>query len=251
MKRYIVFIVLYLLIILQSNWSLANNNIVYPPIYHTLNLISKKFSKEDYIDSIFSPIGWSTDGKLAYIVEVINEAGDIGECAIFKWVIFDLVTDKVLWDSGTNFEKELPRNLWYASSEEIFKWEFVNLFNKYKKYFDKFQIKINLTTKILRFPYFYNNNTYNGFITDIHRETKYDIPDMITSYKTVVTKNNIAKIVGRYDDKFLLDIQIPGFIISPYEPRIALVVCSISRGWEGPPHPIECSFVGCHLEKGY
>lgn len=74
---------------------------------------------------------------------------------------------------------------------------------------------------------------------------------MITNFKVSFVKDGVTKIVGQYDDKMLIDVQIAGYIRSPYEQRIAMVVCSVTRGWEGPPHPVDCSFIGCHLEKGF
>ena len=102
----------------------------------------------------------------------------------------------------------------------------------------------------MKFPLQYGGSQYNGLVTGVHREESYGIPDLITRYKTTVTKDGVKKTISQYSC-VLLDVQIAGYFKSPFEPRIAMAVCQVARGWEGPPHPVYLSFAGCHLEKAF
>jgi hypothetical protein len=107
--------------------------------------------------------------------------------------------------------------------------------------------------KLQRFPLSDQQTEYEGAIIDLARETKYGFPDMVGKYRVIVSKNGVPKTVCYFTDisDCFLDVQMVGYIKSPYEPRIAIAIAGIAMGWEGPPHTVKCSFVGCHLEKGF
>src|SRR5690554_5120030 len=67
--------------------------------------------------------------------------------------------------------------------------------------------------------------------------------NMIIEYKNCVSKDDIIKVVGHIKEECLVDVQIGGYVKSPYEERIALITCEIRRGWEGPPHEVEFGVV--------
>lgn len=126
-------VALVVFVVLQTVPLLAGNSEpAYPTIYHALNLYETKLKKSNinYMDSIFVPLGWSENGKFAYITEVINEAGDFGDFAVLRWVIQDMVNDKIIWETGMKFEEELPKKFWNADTSDIFKWEYDNLIKK-------------------------------------------------------------------------------------------------------------------------
>lgn len=258
MRRHTIWLALVMLITLQPGLIAAEDSgLTYPTIYHPLNMVytplEKKPSKYmNYIDLIFAPIGWSEDGKFAYIVE--KDAGGAGrdEVGYFRWVILDMVTDKLLWVSKDELEKGIPKDL--LSKEDvdmIFKWVFSNFLPRYKNQFDKYGIVINKNLKIQKFPLLYEGSEYRGSITDRFHETKYEIPNILSKYKIILSRDDAAQVFSKFNDQFLLDAQVVGYIKNPYEPRIAMVIGNIMWGWEGPPHPVYVSFVGCHLEKGF
>jgi len=45
--------------------------------------------------------------------------------------------------------------------------------------------------------------------------------------------------------------QAVGAWLSPHEPRIAVVLTTVHRGWEGPPHRRSWVVLGAHLERGF
>lgn len=218
--------------------------------YHTLNYYNNKIN-EKFIDLLFAPIGWSKDGKFAYIIEIDPGGADYPETGLFRWVVQDMVTDKCLWKSEKEQEGDYPQNYWEMNKEELFKLMYIKFLTKNQKILDKYGIIKNENLELFKFPLIYNNKEYRGFVMDILRETKYGIPNMITKFKVCLSKEDINKVFGQFNDECLMDVSIAGYIKNPYEARIALIICMIKRGWEGPPHPVEFGLVGCHLEKNY
>lgn len=204
-----------------------------------------------YMDGAVAPIGWSADGKFAYVEYIINEAADWGEIGILHWVVQDMVTDKILWESEPGFEG-LPDSLAEASLPEIYRWELANI-KAYKAALDKYKIVLQPTLAIEKFPLVYKGSAYQAFIADLVRgKDEFEFEDVVMKYRVLVARDDQAKPVGEFKDNAVtLDVHIGGFVRSPYEPRIAVAVIRIRRGWEGPPHPVKCFFTGCHLEKGF
>ncbi|HEY9058941.1 MAG TPA: hypothetical protein VIO64_00325 [Pseudobacteroides sp.] len=232
-----------------------------PTLYRPLDFVDKAKLKTDeaygdktYFDLMFAPIGWSKDGKFAYITGIYGGGAGNDETGYFRWVIQDMVTDKYLWQSERGLEEGLPMELRDSNKDtEIFKWVYSNLRVKYKEYLDKYGIIIHTDLKVSSFPLEYNNNKYTASIADISYGDMYGTPNIITKYKVLVNRNGINKTFSEYKNQndMFLNVQIGGYIKSPYEPRVALVLSSVTRGWEGAPHPVKSSFVGCHLEIGY
>ena len=236
-------------------------DIEYPQSYHHLDYIDETklsvdhnaeiYSENLYRDLLFSPIGWSKDGKLAYVVKLFE--GGVGAANMFRWGIQDMVTDELLWYAEKEYEEYTY--VWNGLDErELFKLEYSNYIDKYKEKLDEYGIIIDNDLKLEKFPLTFNENNYNGRITD--KEYIQDIyGDLVVKYKVVVERNGELKIFcinkTEHDYCYKFDVAICGYIKSPYEPRIAVVISEIPMGFEGPPLPINSIFVGCHLEKGY
>ena len=48
-----------------------------------------------------------------------------------------------------------------------------------------------------------------------------------------------------------LDVAVAGALKSPYENRVAVVMLTVVRGWEGPPHTVGITIAGADLVKGF
>ena len=48
-----------------------------------------------------------------------------------------------------------------------------------------------------------------------------------------------------------LHVGLLGYVKSPFEQRIAVVLMKVIRGWEGPPHVGEVQIVGASVEGGF
>lgn len=253
MKRTHIFLALISLILVFSKPGIKaeTHNATLFKIFHTLDFYDRNNGEEYLIDLLFVPIGWSKDGKFAYIKEIEPGGADYYETGLFRWIVQDMVTDKILWISEKEKAGDYPAEYWKMDSEELFHWMLGKFMAKNRPKLEEYGIILNSDLEIQRFPLQYKNAEYRGFLMDVVRGTKYDIPNVIKEYKNCVAKDDVIKVVGHMKDEYLVDVGIGGYVISPYEDRIALLTCEIVRGWEGPPHVAEFEVVGCHLEYGY
>lgn len=253
MKRSYIFLALISLIIMGSSLGIKAETPGSTSfnIFHTSDFYDHDNSEEYLIDLLFVPIGWSKDGKFAYIKEIDPGGADYYETGLFRWVVQDMVTDKILWLSEKEKPGDYPEKYWQMDNEELFHWMLRKFMAKYRPKLEKYGIVLDTKLEVERFPLKYKNAEYRGFLMDIVRGTVYDIPDLIKEYKNCVAKDDIIKVLGHAKDKYLVDVRIGGYVKSPHEGRIALLTCELVRGWEGPPHTVEFGVVGCHLEYGY
>ena len=97
MKRNIIFIIsiflISIVISLVINAEMPESTLI--KTFHTLDFYNHN-NDDKYIDLIFAPIGWSKDGKFAYIKEIETGGADYHETGLFRWVVQDMVTDKIL-----------------------------------------------------------------------------------------------------------------------------------------------------------
>ena len=207
---------------------------------------------EDFGTESFYPIGWSKEGKFGYYVEPVDEACG---CYFAKLFILDLKTDKVLWQF--NYESE--------SLEEEKKagrpYSLNTLWQANRKLFsDKLRendIAPQERFNLLEFPI-----NHKGDLLTAHLETKekedagaearlYGIVNSVTLQLS--SKRNGKKTIldQPYLEVLPLYVGVVGYVKSPFEPRIAVILMEIHRGYEGPPHVGEVKIVGASLEAGF
>jgi hypothetical protein len=225
-------------------------------------LIRRRFSeyyiKRDYgwetlITEGFYPIGWSKDGKFAYYSEPGDEACD---CYFAKLIILDLVSDKVLWsfdyDSG-NAEGEGRKN---PPTTITTLWK-----EKRKLFSDKLRehnIVPQRPFSLLLFPI---KQAGDQLTTELKIKENKDEETRLYGIVNQATLQLISRRNGKktildktYDtetDPSPLDLKVLGYTKSPFEPRIAVVMIEIHRGYEGPPHTTHIKIVGSSLSSGF
>jgi hypothetical protein len=225
-------------------------------------LIRRRFSeyyiKRDYgwetlITEGFYPIGWSKDGKFAYYSEPGDEACG---CYFAKLVILDLVSDKVLWsfdyngldkgDEGRKGEPKSINDLW-RTNRKLFS-------EKLREHNIVPQRPFNL----LLFPI---NQVGDQLTTELKIKENKDEetrPYGIVNQATLqlISKQNgkktiLDKTYGKETDPQPLEMKVLGYLKSPFEPRIAVMLIEIQRGYEGPPHTTHIKIVGSSLSSGF
>lgn len=96
---------------------------------------------------------------------------------------------------------------------------------------------------------------YEGLISDVTRAEAFGIDGVITGWRIVVRRSNRkSKILGTVSPDgrgMVLDVQVAGNVASPFESCIAVVVCTTTRGWAGPPTPVSYSPGGCNPKVGF
>lgn len=186
--------------------------------------------------------GWSNNGKVAYSIERIEEGSG---SQIINFVIFDVVSDKAV------FELEMDSSDQGVRDEKLY-----NLFkDNILKALQAHNI-IRQKSDFLRFPLAKNDINYNSQIIDIKyiKDTSglYDDDTLVVSkYKISVTADGKRKIINEFVPVhgITFSASVCGYVLSPYENRILVVVEETHRGFEGSD--IKYRFSGCHLGTGF
>ena len=203
------------------------------------NIAEAQFAYDD-----FYPLGYSRDGKkIAYIIEHNTDPADIIYIETF---IQDLVTDKIVWRDI--FKKNDYR---HQMNFKTFWNERGDVINKKLAHY-KITPKENIK---LRTPLFYYNHDVYSLSTKRHSYFSQDWNRefLDTSNIYIHSKYKGSKEINkkRYkkDMSHILDRKAIGFIdIGKRRKRVAILVASINRGWEGPPHNIRYEVIGANLD---
>lgn len=198
----------------------------------------------------FYPIGFSKDGKFAYVELPADEA--VGG---FLWTfkIVDLVTDKTVdtvgWDqSGAGLDE--IQNL-------------KTLLKKKRRGFEvllgKHKIRPVANPRLKVFPMKIGQR-------EIHANLEDEVPaspDAEPGYKSVIhhvvlaDSSGRAKEIGKLTSAegdmgfFTAPPKIKGYLKSPFGPRAVVVLRQTRRGYEGPPHVSSFVLLGAHLKVGF
>lgn len=190
---------------------------------------------------IFVPVGFSPDGHFAWYTEHADEA--VGGY-LWSFTIVDLETDKVLGEV-------------HWQHEEI---ETVNTrADVLATHGDAMRALMKthgiLGTPSARVPL---PATVSGHAFDVRYDRTRPSGDndgYVESSATVhLLRDGHAKrlgVVQWVDMAGCCDVQPPILVTSPYEERGALIVPAWQRGWEGPPHVLQFSVLGAHLETRF
>ena len=208
------------------------------------------------IEAKLYPLGWSKDSKFAYILVPALEARS---SAVFR--IQDMITDKVLFEKiyregSDGYPNDLPIDLKKLVRN---KGEVAHSLNKYH---------INgYDDKLRWFPIKHLKKGIEGIDYDLKtvHEINHDFWHQqflsrvnVDLYLYNITEDGQKKIATKtiFDKKVdLKSLQygtmVVGYLKSPFEERIAIVMIYFRRGWEGPPHTTSFELVGASLSKGF
>lgn len=188
------------------------------------------------------PLGFSVDGKFAYMYERAVEAED-GYYLAFN--VLDLVNDSVLL---------YLRN---PNEYDLWNWEQVMAVMQptYVQQMQKYGIVMERVHR-QDFPI----STGKGDITiRVEKSVMPISEDRFNErfYKAVevflVNAGGEEKSILRrdYESEYMLEFSVCCYLKSPFEDRIVVIIEETSRGWEGPPSPMDYVIVGAHLTKGF
>lgn len=207
---------------------------------------------EDFGTESFYPIGWSKEGNFAYYLEPVDEACN---CYFAKLVILDLKTDKVLWsfDYDSDFiDEEMKAKR---------PWSFDTLWKANEKLFsDKLRehgIEPQGRFQLLAFPITYKGDRLTPTLTTKEKENAteeeswYGLVDKVTLQLNSRRDGKKTILEQAYPEGRPLYVGVVGYVKSPFEPRIAVVLIEIHRGYEGPPHVGQVKIAGASLETGF
>ncbi len=196
-----------------------------------------------FIYNNFYPLGYSDDGKIAYIKEYDTDPADLVQIETF---IQDLVNDKIIWKD----EYRVEENLSNIDMKSFWKERATKIQAKLKEYgikpFENAVFKPN--------SYIYKNNQYSLWSKSKSSFRKdWGMKFLESSTITLGTKNLGEKIIDSktYKDEQILARKAIGFIPLGNSDRVAVVVANVQRGWEGPPHNLSYDIVGASLRVGF
>lgn len=192
------------------------------------------------------PFGWSRDGKLAYLsVEEVDGRGG----TIFTYRVVDAVTDRELfvfeddsfeWPEGSG-EAETPRpeHSWRRVGAEV------------SAALARFGIVEGSASQILRFPADLPAGTFSAdVITLLEKDPEEPAFDRLDAYEVWVRRPGVAsKRITAQADVFAVNATVLGYIASPFEPRLFVLVGEERYVFEGTA--IAFRFFGSSLAAGF
>jgi hypothetical protein len=187
------------------------------------------------------PLGWSRDGKLAYVYEPPDEACG---CYFFRLIVQDMVSDRILWehryDSGELAgdkpgEMSNVAEVWRAKGKD---------FEARLRSFGIVRAGMALQP--------FSPRLQAAFQTTMTRENPFGFP-YISAYEIEMRSSAGVKSIFKSGkmEPGPLEVSSPGYLASPFGEQIAVVVQETWRGWEGPPHTARLRVVGCRLKTGW
>ena len=200
------------------------------------------------------PIGWSEDGKFAFLRVVTPQ---FKGRPIFEYRIFDAVRDEVVWELDDDTED------WPSDDPEMLRgaldiaWE--RMGETVSAKLREYGIKQNHSTEFSAFPYRRDEELLTAVLTMVSEADPYDgtpmgpapYPDLIAEYTvTLQSSRRGSKRVTREDEIFAVAAWAEGYIESPYEKRIILLIGEKRMGFEMTPM-LEYRFFGSHLGVGF
>ncbi len=202
---------------------------------------------ENLISDRLYPLGFSPNSLFAYI-SISTEDGK--GCFVWRFVVVNLINDKTVrqikWESedlksGGNF---IDFNGQYKSHKE----KILSILQTYK-------INTESIPVLQPFPL---QTGKDNIVTGLIRgqpEEKDNITETSISLQ-VVSKKKGFKIIGSVKEVFMgipliSNSKIKGFIKSPFEPRIVVIIEQEHRGFDGPPNIIRFKSFGSSINKGF
>ena len=192
-------------------------------------------------DKIY-PLGYSSR-YFAYIIEFDNDPADIYSA---NFVIQDLVTDRIKYIN--KFKVDDPNATYNFSKYLRLKSSLITIKLK------KFSI-YGKQIKFIPYKLYYKKDSYMTFSKSSKRYYK-DFDSYFLTFSKIYIKSakkgsKIIDIKYYKHPSYILARKPIGFLKLGNNKRVAVLVGSVSRGWEGPPHNLSYEIVGANLEVGF
>ena len=190
----------------------------------------------------FRPFGWSRDGTFAWL-----ESRDIDGRGgtVYTYTVYDAVEDTAAFtlsddsfDWGTDVDATVEES-WKRSADEV------------SAALEKYGIVQAADIVVSAFPLLRSGDRYTASLK-VRNDPSGDesADDRVQAYAlTLSSRNRGSKLVTSKDKVGAAQVRIDGYILSPLEPRILIVVSEQKRAFEG--YKEDLSFYGAHLGLGF
>jgi hypothetical protein len=189
------------------------------------------------------PLGFSPDGKFAYVTEPPDEACG---CYFFEFHIQDLETDRDLYKKRVEIDG--TANIEWDRVWRQYRTTFLAQLDSHRIVLGKFQqqqqfpIEVDSTTLNLRID-------CSTVLSDFGDDARFvAIAQVFLSSKDWGEKR-VAKL--NYFHGNVMSLKEGCYLKSPFEDRVVLILLRESRGWEGPPNPIEHVVIGARMKTRF
>ncbi|MCP3925952.1 MAG: hypothetical protein GY714_25585 [Desulfobacterales bacterium] len=206
------------------------------------NVIQYEKPKGELKD-LFYPVGFSNKSHFAYLKIPADEA--IG-CYLWEFNIVNLINDKVIYKEGFDHNDCGIVNSYLTllkKNTDIFKY-------RIKKY------GINIRKmRIEKFPLNTGKDVFTAFLKKV-KITKEKFRTKTVYSVIIKSEINGKKRVGFIKEEdvgfpLVYNLGVNGYIKSPVENRIVVVVEKEMRGYEGPPNVSKFRIYGASLNVGF
>ena len=188
------------------------------------------------------PMGFSPDGKLGMLYIAPDEA--VG-CMQWSFVVHDLVTDKVVARHGWNEPDRCDESLAAMWQREE---------SKALELFGKHGIVVTEVALTLRSDA-YRAHLVTGAaqLGELQGDPSVTVPVRVMLAADEKGEKQVGElqVSSAYQLQMTWGHEVIGMLESPYEPRVAVLVREIHRGWEGLPTVEQVHVMGASLEKGF
>lgn len=195
------------------------------------------------IESQIYPIGWSKDGKFAYIIVHANEAEDFSR---IEFLVQDMISDNIVF--SMKIENKDDNHLVRSMQSKQ---------NDIDNFLTKFSI-VRTQNKLIEFPVQDGVN-----IIDVSKQASYhtssefsnnekflsDITISLNSMKDYKVSKTKALYRKNLSKTYTYDMHVVGYIKSPFENRIAIIASRLVRGFEGAPHITKIDIIGAKMDN--
>ncbi|MCP4922293.1 MAG: hypothetical protein GY913_35780 [Proteobacteria bacterium] len=200
----------------------------------------RKHEPYTQLDAELRPIGFSPDGKLAILYVAPDEA--VG-CMQWSFLVIGLVSDGVVDRIQTTNEP--------CDADIQVVWERES--TRVQAMLDKHGV-VATEVAFQRFSTGFDARLVTG---SLHLPENEELPFKVPVTVMLSADGKGEKKIGQlavttqYDMPMTWGHEVLGYVQSPYEPRIGVLVREIHRGWEGLPTVETVHVIGASLEEGF
>jgi hypothetical protein len=196
---------------------------------------------KDYLYDKFYPIGWSKNGKFAYIVEPADEASGL---YWFEIIIMDVVNKKTVWSWKPDESEEGNIETTWQENYDLF-----------KKHLSESEIIQQSKLELKPVKSTYKGNDYK-LVLDVVNITDPDFGfEVVKESKIRIESEQLGnKLIASIKEETysrVIGAILPGYLQSPYDDRIVVVFRKERVGYEGPPNVVYFELFGSDMTRGF
>ena len=198
------------------------------------------FSQNYCLLTHFYPIGWSADGRFAY-VSLYDDHGDAYGYINCQVVILDVRRNEVVWSyapADTENPSDTPfRKIWRQNRILI------------EDNLNRCAI-VQDSSNFQNFPIYYGSDTISCCLDTTwvgYDQSKYGWEYIDTLKFILRSARQGGKVLYEKGDYAALDVDVPGYLKNPRGPEIVIPLIALYWGWEGPPNTTRMILLGYNL----